>query len=302
MASTDLAPVWFITGASSGFGKSIALEALSRGHHVIGTARSVSNMSDLAANGAAVFALDVSATEATIAKMVDQAVAVHGRLTHVVNAAGYVVEGAVEEVNQAEATAQFATNVIGAITVSRLTIPHLRAHPKSSDPKLIPSLSNFGSLGSWCGAPAVAHYCATKWAISGLTESLRDELESFGINVTVIEPGYFRTEFLNTNGGRRAFSKDRLDDVYKDTAVGAYRELLTQANNKQPGDVEKGARVVVDILTGTGVGKGRNVPMRIVLGKDCVGAIREKMRHTEELLKEWEDVFTSTDHDDVKSA
>jgi len=299
--TSDLTPVWFITGASSGFGKSIALEALSRGHHVIGTARSVSNMSDLAGMGATVLALDVSAPEAVISKVIDQAVAVHGRLTHVVNAAGYVVEGAVEEVNQAEATAQFATNVIGAIVVARLTIPHLRAHPEPTSPENTPSLSTFGSLGSWRGAPAVSHYCATKWAISGLTESLRPELESFGINVTVIEPGYFRTEFLNTNGGRRLFSKDRLDHVYKDTAVGQYRAALNQANNKQPGDVEKGSRVVVDILTGTGVAKGRKVPVRIVLGNDCVGAIREKMSETESLLKEWEDVFTSTDHDDVKT-
>lgn len=115
-----------------------------------------------------------------------------------------------------------------------------------------------------------------------------------GIAVTVIEPGYFRTGFLNA--GAKVLAQKKLD-VYEGSVVGDVRKRLDETDNRQPGDVVKGAKVLVDILTRTGVAEGREVPVRVALGSDCVPAIRGKMEETEALLKEWEGVTTATDHD-----
>ncbi|KAL8393464.1 hypothetical protein RB595_003289 [Gaeumannomyces hyphopodioides] len=302
--SSPSTPVWFITGASSGFGQAVAKEALARGHRVVASARSAASLADLAAAGATVMAVDVTAPDAELAAKLAEAAAVHGTITHVLNAAGYILEGAVEEASAAESAAIFNTNVQGAVNISKAAIPHLRraaaaAAESSSSPR--PVLANFGSLGSWLGSPACAHYCASKWAVSGLSEGLAAELAGLGVAATVVEPGYFRTGFLNTAGAggkeRRVKTASPLPDVYgPGTAVGAVRGALEGYNNSQPGDVVKGARVIADVLTGTGVGAGRDVPLRIVLGTDALDRIREKCEETLALLKEWEDVARSTDY------
>lgn len=163
-------------------------------------------------------------------------------------------------------------------------------------------LANFGSLGSWRGGPACAHYCLSKWAVSGLAEGLAAELADFGVAATVIEPGYFRTGFLNTADGaagrnRRVRTATPLPGVYgAGTAVAAVKAALDAYDDSQPGDVVRGAKVIVDVLTGTGVGEGRDVPVRLVLGTDALDAIRKKCEETLALLREWEDVARSTDY------
>ncbi|KAH7156545.1 hypothetical protein EDB81DRAFT_867582 [Dactylonectria macrodidyma] len=284
-------PVWFITGASSGFGQSIASEALCRGHHVVATVRRSSSLTALAEAGAEVLSLDVTAPESVIEATLKQAHDFKGRLDYIVNAAGYVLEGACEEASEKEVFDQFNTNVLGSIKVTRAAILYLRAQRSGV-------IANFGSLASWNGLPATGFYNASKWAISGFTESIAAELAPFGITATCIEPGMFRTGFLNA--GRRVSTELRLRDVYGSTGAEETRAVLDKNDNKQLGDVEKGARVTVDVLTGTGVGKGREIPLRLVLGSDCLTVIRGKCESTLELLKEWEDIAISTDHDDVK--
>ncbi|KAF7549158.1 hypothetical protein G7Z17_g6583 [Cylindrodendrum hubeiense] len=283
-------PVWFITGASSGFGQSIAFEALRRGHHVVATARSSSSLNALAEAGAHVLNLDVTASEDVIEANLKQAHDFHSRLDYIVIAAGYVLEGACEEASAKEVFDQFNTNVLGAIKVTRAAIPYLREQRSGV-------IANFGSLSSWNGNPATGFYNSTKWAISGFSESMTAELAPLGITATCIEPGMFRTGFLNA--GRRISTERRLHDVYA-TGAEKTRAVLNEKNNKQQGDVEKGARITVDVLTGTGVGKGKKIPVRLVLGSDCLDVIRGKCESTLELLKEWEDITVSTDHDDMK--
>ena len=161
------------------------------------------------------------------------------------------------------------------------------------------AIANFGSVGSWHSSPAISHYCSTKWAVSGLTEGLIGELKSFGIDVTVIEPGYFRTEFLQadpTTGKERRIQASRTLDIYKGTPTDEVRRAMDAVNGKQPGNVVKAAKIIVDVLTKSGVASGKEVPMRLVLGSDCVEAIRKKMRETEALLQEWEAIARSTDY------
>jgi NAD(P)-dependent dehydrogenase (short-subunit alcohol dehydrogenase family) len=128
-----------------------------------------------------------------------------------------------------------------------------------------------------------------------LTEGLAQELQPFGISVCCVEPGYTRTGFLN-QGDHRVVAARQLD-VYRGTDAARTREALSAYDNNQPGDVEKCAKVIVDVLTKEGVAKGRDVPVRLVLGPDCVDVIREKCESTLELLKEWEDISRSTAHD-----
>lgn len=174
------------------------------------------------------------------------------------------------------------------LNVSKAFLPYLRATPGEK------TVSNFGSIGSWVGGPGYGIYSGTKWAVSGISEGMRSELEPFGIKVTVVEPGYFRTGFLNA--GAQISSKQRIP-AYDETIVGDVRKRLDATDNNQPGDVLKGSKVLVDILTRSGVAEGKEVPVRIALGSDSPPYIRNKLKATEELLSEWDGITTNTDHE-----
>lgn len=179
------------------------------------------------------------------------------------------------------------------MNLTRNALHHMR-------PQRAGVIANFGSLGSWRGSPSSAYYSSTKWAISGFTEALAEEVRPLGISGVVIEPGYFRTGFLNAGGGNRIRAAHPLTEEYRGTPAQAVKERLDVVDDNQPGDVGKGAKVIVDVLTRTGVARGREIPVRLALGRDCLEVIRGKMRDTEALLREWEDVIVSTDHDDVQ--
>lgn len=180
------------------------------------------------------------------------------------------------------------TNVLGTMKMCRLLTPYFREQKYGV-------IANFGSVGSWQGAPGMSHYAASKWAVSGFTESIHPELAPFGIKVTAIEPGYFRTKFLND--GHVIWAADRMKDVYNGTPADQYRDLAEQYNNNQPGDVNKAAPLIVDVLTESGAAKGREIPMRLILGTDCFDNVKAKLQDTNELMDQWKDISLSTNHD-----
>ncbi|PVI05590.1 NAD(P)-binding protein [Periconia macrospinosa] len=282
-------PVWFITAASSGFGKYIALEALARGHKVVASARSTSRIADLKEKGADTVALDVTWPLEKIEAVAKDVWDRYGAVNHLVNAAGYILVGAIEETTPKEDYDAFNTNVFGLLNVSKAFLPYVR---QTSGHRTV---ANFGSIGSWAGGAAYGLYAGTKWACSGISESMRLELAPLGIPVTVIEPGYFRTGFLNA--GAKVVSEKRIA-AYDETAVGEVRKTLDLVDNKQPGDVVKGCKIIVDILTKTGVAEGKEVPVRVALGSDSPPYIRNKLKETEALLNEWDAITTTTDHVD----
>lgn len=288
-------PVWFITAASSGFGHDIALHALNLGHTVIATARSTSRVQDLADAGAHTLAFDVTSPLSDLEVIAKEVFKKHGRVDYLINAAGYILDGAVEEVSQQELYDSFNTNVFGIFNTIKAFLPGMREQSIGQNGKR-GTIATFGSIGSWRGGATYSVYSMVKTCMSSLAESLRYELEPFNIVATVVEPGYFRTSFLNP--GVRAVTKKRMD-VYEDenTPTGKTRKMLEKTDDNQPGDVKKGTKVIVDILTGTGVGEGREVPVRIVLGSDADVYIRSKCEETLELLNEWKDVTVSTDHE-----
>ncbi|KAI2641718.1 NAD(P)-binding protein [Hypomontagnella submonticulosa] len=284
--------VWFIVGASNGFGQAIGFEALKRGDKVVATSRNPAKMAELKKAGALVLALDVTSDDATIQAALQKAVDTYGKITHCINAAGYVLEAAAEEASPKEVFDQFNTNVFGIMNMTRNELHHLR-------PQGHGVIANFGSLGSWQGGAAYGYYASTKFAVTGFTESVYKEVKEFGISTVIIEPGYFRTGFLNQGGGNRLVAANPMVEEYKGTVVQAVKDSLNAVDNNQPGDVKKAAKVIVDVLTQTGVGAGKEIPMRLVLGRDALDVINDKIESTKKVIKEWESVIVSTDHDDV---
>lgn len=152
-----------------------------------------------------------------------------------------------------------------------------------------------GSIGGWRGFGGAGMYGASKFAIAGLSECLRQEVAPLGIEVVCIEPGYFRTNFLAP--GHRTSSAKHIADY--DPVMEPLRNMLSAYNGKQPGDPEKGARVIVEILTKTGRVQGKALPGRIPLGSDALRVIGGFITDTRKTLEEWKDIADSTDHDDV---
>jgi NAD(P)-dependent dehydrogenase (short-subunit alcohol dehydrogenase family) len=155
-------------------------------------------------------------------------------------------------------------------------------------------IGNVSSIGAWRGGAGIGLYSASKWAVSGISETLTYELADFNIKVCAIEPGYFRSNFLNP--GNRLTAKAHIPD-YDGTASRKAAAGLEAYNNNQPGDIKKGAKVMVDVLTSSGVAAGKEVPLRLALGTDAYGIIRGKCQDTMGLLDEWKHISTTTDHE-----
>lgn len=154
-----------------------------------------------------------------------------------------------------------------------------------------------GSAAGWQCAAGVSLYCSTKYAIAAISESLRLELQPLGIDALVIEPGYFRTNFLAA--GHRAPTATHIADY--DAVMEPLHAMLGAFDQKQPGDPLKGAQAIVEILTKTGRAAGKTLPARLPLGSDSIATIAETCRVALEVVDEWRDIASSTDHDDVKN-
>ncbi|KAL2220181.1 short chain dehydrogenase [Thermoascus aurantiacus ATCC 26904] len=269
--------VWFITGCSTGFGRELALQVLQRGDRVIATARKASSLEELEAAGAKVLVLDVTASLDTLKQIAVTAHGFYGRIDVLVNNAGYVASGSIEELTPEETFSQFNTNVFSLLNVNRAFLPYLRAQRSGV-------IANISSIAGWAGTPGVSMYCA-------------NELAEFGIKVTSIEPGYFRSNILAESN--RSVAKNIIQDYEGDTAARRGVAFHNRVNLKQQGDVVKGCRVIIDVLTQSGAAEGREIPIRLVLGADAYGAVKSKCESTIALLDEWKDITTPTDHDDV---
>ncbi|KAL4860382.1 hypothetical protein BDV12DRAFT_191736 [Aspergillus spectabilis] len=289
-------PVWFITAAASGFGHEIAKSALERGHKVIATARSSAKLQELQSLGAETLDFDVSWPPTKLSEVAAQAVTIYGRIDYLINAAGYILEGTLEESTVEEAQDQFNVNVFGTVNTIRAFLPHLRAQEALGGNRggngRRATIATFGSLASWKSGAAYTFYSMTKACMSSLAEGLSEELSPFNIGVAVIEPGYFRTGFLNP--GAKKLTKREIE-AYRDerTPSGKVRSVLGQVDGNQPGDVKKGVKVLVDVLTED----KKELPVRVVLGRDCIEVVRQKSRGILEEMDAWAAIGGSTDHE-----
>ncbi|PJJ63847.1 oxidoreductase [Compostimonas suwonensis] len=280
--------VWFITGANRGLGAEIVEKALAAGHQVVATARKPEQVAERfpeAAEKLLAVALDVT-DEAQAKAATAAALDRFGRIDVLVNNAGRGLLGAVEEASDAEVRAVYETNVFGLLNVTRAVTPALRAQRSGH-------IVNLSSVGGFVGAQGWGVYASTKFAIEGLSEAQATELKPLGVQVTLIEPGYFRTDFLDDSSLHRV--EAAIDD-YADGPAGQMREIASQVNHGQPGDPIKAAQVIVETIdSGT-------APLRLQLGADCVAAVEDKLGFVQHELDAWRDVSVSTGFDEAASA
>ncbi|KZT18860.1 NAD(P)-binding protein [Neolentinus lepideus HHB14362 ss-1] len=278
--------VWLITGTSSGIGRDLTLAALRRGDKVIATtrSRSLSKLADLKAQGADVLELDVTSPLDKLKQVAEKAVAIHGRVDVLVNNAGYILVGALEETTPEETLDQFNTNVFGALNVARAFLPYMRERKAGT-------IIWLGSVGGWRSGPGYGLYSATKYTARALSEALNAEISPLGLRSICIELGYFRTDFL-TPDNRSAYTT-RIADY--EQSVGATSKRLEGIDGKQPGDPKKAVEVMVDLVRGEGVADGKEIPLVVDLGSDCHQTVRDICQSTIERLDKWESVARSTD-------
>jgi len=251
--------IWFITGASSGIGRSLAEGLLNRGYDVAATARDPAAMADLQAeypNTLSIHTLDVT-RQNDIKHAVTQALAAHGRIDVVVNNAGYGLIGAVEEMTDRQIRRQVETNLLGPVRVTRAFLPHLRAQGSG----LIIQIS---SAGGQRAAPLYSMYHATKWALEAFSEALGPEIDAFGIGIMIVEPGGCRTNW------RKAVDLTQPIAAYASTPVADYRRRYDQ--HLSPGDPSKMATAIIEAV------ESGAPPRRLVLGTDSYLYIRNALR------------------------
>lgn len=271
--------IWFITGASRGFGALVVEQALAKGDAVVATARNPQAIVDRFGIHPRLLALALDVTdEAQATAAVDAAIARFGRIDVLLNNAGFGLMGAVEEARAAEIEAVYRTNVFGLLTVSRAVLPHMR---KARSGRVL----NISSIGGYRGAAGFGVYSSTKFAVEGLSEAMHDELAPLGIQVTVVEPGYFRTDFLDASS--LTASPTRIADY--DATAGKVRTVVEGLSHNQPGDPAKLARVLVDFV------EVANPPVRLPLGSDTIAAIEKKHAADQAILRDWRSTSVSTD-------
>ena len=263
---------WFITGASRGFGREWTIAALDRGDTVAATARDTSSLDDLVATyGDKILPLrlDVNDRGAVFAA-VQEAHDRFGRLDVVVNNAGYGQFGMIEEISEAEARAQFDTNVFGALFVTQAALPYLRAQGSGH----ILQVSSIGGISAF---PNIGIYNASKWALEGFSQALALEVADFGITVTIVEPGAFDTDW----GGASAKHAE-LNPAYD-----AYREKAAEqrkARAGNPGDPVATREAVLKVVDAD------QPPLRIFLGRGPLGIATRDYESRLAGWREWEDV------------
>jgi NAD(P)-dependent dehydrogenase (short-subunit alcohol dehydrogenase family) len=276
-----MAKTWFITGSARGIGAEIVKAALAAGDQVVATGRNTAPIEKtFGAHGDRVLALALDVTsEAQAVTAAEAAVKRFRRIDVLVNNAGYGLLGAFEENVAKDIEQQYQTNVFGLMHVTRAVLPVMRKQRAGH-------IFNLSSIGGIVGYPCGSIYCSTKFAIEGFSESLALEVTQFGIHITIVEPGFFRTDFLDSNSIK-----------YGDNTIADYAELGAQmravyngANHKQPGDPAKLGAAMVKLASMD------KPPLRYAAGTDAVDGIVKKLTSMRGEVDTWRELSVSTDH------
>lgn len=269
--------VWFITGASRGFGRVWTMAALERGDKVAATARNLNSISELNEKyGANVLTLELDVTNPDQVKSaVNQAHSHFGRLDIVLNNAGYSLVATIEEASADDVKAMFDTNVFGALSVIQAALPLLRAQGSGH---ILGTSSNLGHVT----LPVIGYYCSSKWAFEAIHESLAAEVKDFGIKVTIIEPGAYATEFGSPESLKFAAGLD----IYKDYKAKFFSTLQTL----ERGDPNATPQALFQIVD------AQNPPLRFFLGNQNLPWVKSAYDERMKTWEEWADVSNSAQH------
>ncbi|KAJ6566469.1 hypothetical protein B0H19DRAFT_990325, partial [Mycena capillaripes] len=248
-------PVFLITGCSTGLGREIVIAALAKGFRVIATARRGGTLTELEDLGAKTLALDVTSTPAVLEQFATSAIAIYGQIDYLVNNAGFVQGGAVEEVSPKQALAQFDTNFFGLVNTTNAFLPHFRARRTGT-------LVNISSSGSCMGTPGAGFYNATKGAVDAISDTWAHELAEFGIRSISVQPGQFRTAVLQATNAR--FAEKSIEEY---TSVHGIIDYFSKLAGQEPGDAAKAATNIIALVTKP------ELPLRFVIGDDAVASL-----------------------------
>lgn len=266
--------VWFITGASRGFGRVWTEAALKRGDKVAATARNVDSIAELNekyGDNVLTLALDVTRPE-QVKAAVEQAHAHFGRLDIVFNNAGYSLVGTIEEASADDIRAQYETNIIGPVSVIQAALPLLR---QQGGGHILGTSSNLGHVTS----PVIGYYCSSKWAFEAIHESLAAEVKQFNINVTIIEPGAYATEFGSPESLKFAPGLD----VYTDFKT----QFMGGLSTMERGNPEATPEALFNVVD------TKNPPLRFFLGSHCLPWVRAAYADRLATWEAWADVSNS---------
>ncbi|KAI3335231.1 hypothetical protein F4824DRAFT_465186 [Ustulina deusta] len=282
--------VWLITGASAGIGLELAKIAASRGDRVIAASRSPKKLDGL--QGIKAARLDHNEPLEKVQADIKDIIAIYGTVDVVVNNAAYVQTGTVEETTPEETQRQFQANTFGPINVYRAILPHLRS-------KGTGTLVTVGSMAAWYPMNSCNLYNASKAALRWLVIGLAEEIKPFGIKHCLVEPGFFRTDLLKPGAN---FAKTTTQ-----TRVADYGQINKDADNAfanfhgtQLGNPVKGAEIMYDVITSSGIAAGRDLPGLLPLGSDANTELTKSAQGTIDQVKEWAEVAAQSDYPEGK--
>ncbi|MFW0715458.1 SDR family NAD(P)-dependent oxidoreductase [Pedobacter sp. N23S346] len=274
-----LKKVWFITGASKGLGLSLVNQLLKAGQYVAATSRNINELtSAVNSNSEKFLPLTVNLSdELSVEQAINATITQFGRIDVVINNAGYGIGGSIEELTDEETRNSFDVNVFGTLNVIRKAIPHLRAQKSGH-------IINISSIAGINGATGWAVYSATKAAVIAFSEVLAEDVKEFGIKVTVVAPGAFRTSFLKAES--LVLAKNPIAE-YED--VRAVHARYLKMDGQQAGDPEKAAAAMISLAAMP------NPPIHLLLGNDALTRATTKIETLEKEFKDWKAITISTD-------
>jgi NAD(P)-dependent dehydrogenase (short-subunit alcohol dehydrogenase family) len=273
-----MSKVWLITGSSRGLGREFVQAALEAGHKVAATARQVSDLFEIQqkyGDQVLPLALDVT-SESQAHDAVQNTIKKFGRLDILVNNAGYGNVAPIEDTSLEEFRKQIETNLFGTIILTKAALPHFREQRSGHFMQVTSIAGRIGPIGR-------APYAAAKWGVEGFSETLAKEVAPFGVKVTIVEPGGFRTDFA---GASTTLQEGRPE---YDETVGKTARFQREFNGKQPGDPKQAAAVLLRLAA------EQNPPLRVVLGSDAYSAAEKNDLAKIELGRAWKDLSISTD-------
>ena len=281
----DTKRVWFITGASKGLGLSLVKQLLNAGYQVAATSRKAKDIEDvIATHKENLLALTVDITnEESVNNAIAKTIAHFGQLDVVVNNAGYSIYGSVEALSNEEFRKTIDVNLFGTVNVIRAVMPHFRKQRSGY-------IFNISSVAGYKGFGNSPSYAAGKFAVIGLSEALAEEVKEFGVKVTVVAPGFFRTSFLDK--GDELVSKNTIEEYQVERLVDRLRAM----NGKQPGDPEKLVAALIDLSN------EQNPPMHLLMGPDAYQIVMQKRAAEQHEFEAWKELTLSTDLDEDQKA
>jgi NAD(P)-dependent dehydrogenase (short-subunit alcohol dehydrogenase family) len=271
--------VWLITGTSSGFGRAITDAALARGDRVVATARKTEALDDLTghehAHVVALDVMDAAEREAALAEAIEH----FGRIDVLVNNAGRTQVGALEETSEEELRFLFDLHFFAPAALTKAVLPQMRKQGGGS-------IVQMSSVGGQITAPGFGAYCATEFALEGLTQTLRDEVAPFGIRMMIVEPGAFRTGLFRPGVAYESAEMPEYAEI-----VGPTRDYVRNGHLAQPGDPAKAAAAIIEALGSD------EPPLRLVLGADALANIGGRLEAIREELERWRSLGEATAFD-----